>query len=316
MIKLNGTTVDFQIFPNGESFADMPIERFSIVNGKCPEIFLKFENDKDLFYLSCVRDYVDNYWPDRPCKLIMPYIPYSRMDRQEENRLFTLKTFAKMINSMNFSSVEVWEPHSEVSVALIDRVKVKNTSSQIALYAIRDILDLAGCAWFNPRYGCCDKEPYDFCLEGLFRRAEEAGIYLVYPDAGAEKRYRKQIKYSKILTCSKERDFNTGKIKSIEVHGIENAQDCKIAVIVDDLSSKGGTFVGAAQVLCNKLSNIERVVLCVTHCENTIYDGDVLKGTEIDKVYTTKSILTVPRYDEVTNFDKNKLVITDLREFD
>ena len=39
MIKLNGTTVDFQIFPNGESFADMPIERFSIVNGECSEIF-------------------------------------------------------------------------------------------------------------------------------------------------------------------------------------------------------------------------------------------------------------------------------------
>lgn len=315
MIKLNGTTVDFQTFPNGESFADMPIERFNIVNGECPEIFLKFENDKDLFYLSCVRDYVDINWPDRPCKLIMPYIPYSRMDRQEENRLFTLKTFAKMINSMNFSSVEVWEPHSEVSVALIDRVKVKNTSSQIALYAIRDILDLTGCAWFNPNYGYCDKEPYDFCLEGLFRRAEEAGIYLVYPDAGAEKRYRKQIKYSKILTCSKERDFNTGNIKSIEVHGAENAQDCKIAVIIDDLSSRGGTFVGAATALRNNLPNIEQIILCVTHCENTIYDGEVLKGTEINKVYTTNSILTVPRYDEVTNFDKNKLVIADLREF-
>ena len=130
MIKLNNKEVDFKIFPNGESFADMPIDKFCVVNGKSPEIFFKFENDEDLFYLSCVKDYVDNYWPNEPCTLIMPYIPYSRMDRQEETRLFTLKTFAKIINSMNFSSVEVWEPHSDVSIALIDRVKVNTSQRQ------------------------------------------------------------------------------------------------------------------------------------------------------------------------------------------
>lgn len=308
MIKLNGKTVSFEKFPNNESFADMkmdyqPFEKDNV-------IVFKFEGDEEIFYLSCVKDFVDTHWPNKPCHLEMPYIPYSRMDRQEEKRLFTLKTFAKIINSMNFASVTVMEPHSEVSVALIDRVKVVNKSAELALEAMRDVLGLTGSAWFQPSYGYNEKvSELSFNLEGLLGLAEIEGVYLVYPDAGAEKRYRKQIKYSKVLTCSKDRDFNTGKINSIIVNGGDKAQDCKIAIIVDDLSSRGGTFSGSAAELRKVLPNLETVILCVTHCENTIYSGTVLSGTDIDKVYTTNSIIIEPSFTEVTDFDKSKLVV-------
>ncbi len=318
MIKLNGFEIPFKEFPNGESFADVydmivpyqskcVSESFSrdfFNEGGYNKIHLKFENDTDIFHLFCVKEYVDTKWPNLPCILEMPYIPYSRMDRQEEKRLFTLKTFANIINSMNFQYVKVMEPHSEVSAALIDRVKVENKSADLALKAMADILGLNGSSWFQDY-----SHSEDFSLNGMFKRAREAGIYFVYPDAGAEKRYRKQIKYDKVLTCSKDRDFNTGNIKSIVVNGAEQAQDCKIAIIVDDLSSRGGTFCGAADALRKVIPTIEQVILCVTHCENTIYDGDVLKGSLVDKVYTTNSILTVPTVDDVTDFDKDKLVV-------
>jgi ribose-phosphate pyrophosphokinase len=257
----------------------------------------------------CIKDYVDTKWGNLPCILEMPYIPYSRMDRQEEKRLFTLKTFANLINSMNFTYVKVMEPHSEVSVALIDRVKVENKSADLALKAMRDILGLQGSCWLQDSlYGDIHMNKAD-----MFKQAREAGIYFVYPDAGAEKRYRKQIKYDKVLTCSKDRDFNTGRINSIEINGADKIDDCKIAIIIDDLSSRGGTFIGSAQALRKAFPNIEEIVLCVTHCENTIYEGEVLTGTDITKVFTTNSILRVPAYNEVTDFDKNKLIIENIR---
>lgn len=300
MIMLNNVTVNFKDFPNGESFADVSVAE---LNCDLNSIQVKFENDKDLLYLLFLKDFIDDNYPKSTVILQMAYIPYSRMDRKEENRLFTLKSFARMVNRMGFDSVEVMEPHSEVSVGLIDRVHVINKSAELALIAMRDALGLKGCAWFDDS---SDREGHN--LQGLFKAAEEAGIYLVYPDAGAEKRYKKQIKYAKVLTCSKERDFNTGNIKSIFVNGAENAQDCKIAIIVDDLCSKGGTFVGSAIALKEGIPSLITVILCVAHCENTIYEGKILSEDIIDKVYTTDSIFTISpnRMSEVAD---GKLVV-------
>lgn len=286
MIYLNGHLVDFKTFPNGESFAD--VER-NCVKSEGNEIKLKFETDKDILYLKFVKDFVDDCALSAPCSLVMPYIPYSRMDRKEENRLFTLKTIASMINAMNFEKVVVYEPHSDVSVGLLDRVQVVNQSSELVLDAVQDILDIHGSIWRRPKdYVSYDE---DMNIESLFEKAKEKGIYFVYPDAGAEKRYKKQIKYENTMTCSKERDFNTGRIKSIVLNGADKAENCKIAIIVDDLSSKGGTFIGTAQELHKVFGKDLKVFLCVTHCENTIFDGDVFKSDEIDKVYTTDSII-------------------------
>lgn len=296
MIKLNNHEIKFKTFPNGESFAD--IEKFVVEpTNRSNVIFFKFEDDKDIFNLMCVKDYVDEHWFNMPCHLIMPYIPYSRMDRQEENRLFTLKTFAKFINSMNFSSVTVWEPHSEVAPALIDRIHVINKTAQLALLAMGNEVNVI---WGGDKGSLSSLSDTNY----IFPKGEEKGIYFVYPDAGAEKRYTKQLKYPKVLTCSKNRDFNTGNIQSITLNGAENAQDCKVAIIIDDISSRGGTFVGCASELRKYLPNLEKVILCVAHCENAIYDGVVLTGTDIDKVYTTDSIL-----DERTGFEDKMEVI-------
>lgn len=312
MIKLNGHTVDFGKFPNGESFADIDKKYINVDQEN--KIFLKFENDEDIFHLVMLKDFVDENSLCNPCKLIMPYVPYSRMDRQEEKRLFTLKTFSRFINNMNFSEVEIMEPHSEVTPALIDRVRVVDKSKELALIAMRDVLDLTkGSCWFTPSYEYTDgSSEFDMCLEGLLYRAKIHDIYLVYPDGGADKRYSKQIKYKNVIKCSKKRDFNTGNITQLIVNNPEESQSCKVAIIVDDLSSKGGTFSWCASELRKSLPNLEQVILCVAHCENTIFDGNVLSGTDIDKVYTTNSIIRVPNIGEATNFDRSKLEVIDI----
>ena len=114
-------------------------------------------------------------------------------------------------------------------------------------------------------------------------------VYLVYPDAGAAKRYGKEISYDKILTANKERDFRTGFIKKLQINGDIQSKSFK-AVIVDDLCSKGGTF----QITASKLKDMgaTEIYLAVTHCENTIFQGDLLTGNLVAGIYTTNSILS------------------------
>ena len=62
------------------------------------------------------------------------------------------------------------------------------------------------------------------------------------------------------------------------------------AIIVDDLCSKGGTFILTASKL--REMGATEIYLVVTHCEDTIFSGDILKTDLIKKVYTTNSILS------------------------
>lgn len=250
MIIVNNQEVKFNRFPNNESYID--VQALELLTNDYT-IILKFESDEDLIHLYFLKKYLDE--KKLQGNLIIPYLPYSRMDRTEDLRLFTLKYVTKLINDMNFNKVEICEPHSDVSLALLDRVHVKNTTLEITKKVMSENLG--------------------------------KDLYIVYPDAGAEKRYSKHIK-SKYLTCTKERDFETGEIIRLEIN-LENVESGFTAIIVDDLCSKGGTFDLAAKRL-RDIGAIE-IILVVTHCENTIFDGNLLDNNLINKIYTTNSIL-------------------------
>ena len=292
MIKLNDTVINVGQFPNHESYIDLQLTK-ELKTKNSHTILFKFENDAEFIYLKFLKDFLDDNGIEN-IKLVMPYIPYSRMDRKEENRLFTLKSIAKFINDMNFKQIVVWEPHSEVSIALFDRIKVVNMTQEIAWQLM---FKLSGLTDAPEKIA-----EYEDVYEAIKNACLEKDIYLVYPDNGAAKRYEKQFKYEKFITCRKNRDFNTGRITSLE---LECAKDInpKIAIIVDDLSSRGGTFQFTAQRLKEEL-NIETIYLIVTHCEDTIFDGEVLTGTLIDEVHTTDSILSSDKVHEKLFVDK------------
>ena len=63
--------------------------------------------------------------------------------------------------------------------------------------------------------------------------------------------------------------------------------DCNV-LIVDDICSKGGTFYHSAKKL--KELGAKNIYLYVSHCENTILEGDLLTSGLIEKVFTTDSI--------------------------
>ena len=101
------------------------------------------------------------------------------------------------------------------------------------------------------------------------------------------------------------RDFNTGKIIDINVYNYENCRDCNRIIIIDDLISRGNTFIKAAEKIKELLPNIKETILFVTHCEFTsmIENIENIKKA-IDYIYTTNSMCFDSIYDEEYDFIK------------
>mgnify|MGYP002589057766 FL=1 len=192
--------------------------------------------------------------------LIMPYIPNARMDRTKNGEVFTLKYFCQMINAMNFEEVRVFDPHSDVSVALLDRVYImRQTLKQNILAAIK----------------------------------KSSPDTLYFPDAGALKRYSDYVPTSApVLYGNKHRDWSTGKILGLDVVG-QVTPGMKI-LMIDDICSYGGTMYYSAQKL--KELGAGDISMYISHCENSILDperGHLFDAPNmIHKVYTTNSIFT------------------------
>lgn len=76
-------------------------------------------------------------------------------------------------------------------------------------------------------------------------------------------------------------------------------------LIIDDICSKGGTFYHSAKKL--KELGAKNIYLYISHCENTILQGDLLTSGLIERVFTTDSIFTRKHEKiEVMNYDVYK----------
>jgi ribose-phosphate pyrophosphokinase len=254
MILVNGEEIKFEEFPNGETriVADsFPKEGYVI-----QDIGFKYENDSDLIKLLMVKNYINQRQQGDYVYLTIYYMPYSRMDRSENGSPFTLKYISNFINSLGFKKIRVIEPHSDVTPALLNNAE--------SIYINFDLL------------------PKVMEEVGFDRELD----YLFFPDAGAAKRYH-SLKGYKQIVGHKDRDFKTGEIKSLKVVGDIDIFPRKV-IIVDDLSSYGGTFVHSSESL-RKLG-VKEVYLLVAHAENSIFKGKLFD--HMDKVFTTNSILT------------------------
>lgn len=259
MLKLNNQIVELGKFPDGT--LHMQLETIpSDINSQL--ISWYYENDAELFALICIVDTLrSRYGLQKKIILDLPYIPHSRMDRTKSNSdVFTLKCFADVINSLNFEKVYVYDPHSSVSTALIDRICVQN-HRWIIEHVMHKIVD----------------------------HTLNSNLMLFYPDEGAMKRYSEMLKLPYCFGIKK-RDWASGKILGLDLAGpVENIAG-KNVLIIDDICSRGGTFLHSARRL--KEVGAEDIYLFVSHCENTILQGELLDGDLVKRVYTTNSIFT------------------------
>jgi ribose-phosphate pyrophosphokinase len=256
MIKVNSIEVQQSSFPD----KTLLLKISDTILENCDDtgyinIHWLYENDAELFTLICVKRYLDENFCHKAIHLIMPYIPHARMDRVKNSEdVFTLKYFCEIINSLHFTTVEVRDAHSNVSLALLNNVYEEPIEDYV-----RDAISQSGA-------------------EALF-----------FPDEGAMKRYAGLFKDMPYAFGMKKRDWKTGQIQGLDIINAEAVKDKNI-LIVDDICSRGGTFYHSAKAL--KAAGAKSVSLYVTHCEETITLGELAaSGGLVDHVYTTKSIL-------------------------
>lgn len=212
-----------------------------------------YENNEEMMIVFFLAKHLKTIF--KVVGLSMPYIPCARQDRtKNQEDVFFLKYFADFINSLEFSFVSVRDPHSSVSEALFNNLCVQSAEVFI-------------------------KETIDRCDPNI----------IFYPDEGAMKRYSSMAPMEYAFGV-KRRDWATGKIEGLDVIGDAEAIKGKNILIVDDICSKGGTFYHSAKKL--KEMGAANIYLYITHCENTILEGELLDSGLIEKVYTTRSIFT------------------------
>ena len=257
MIKIDDEIIELGKFPD----ETMLLKYAPTVHQKLgyAQIIWNYENDREFLALMYLVKHLRANEINE-IHLYMPYIPNARMDRVKNSEdVFTLKYFAELLNSLNLSHVAVLDPHSSVSEALINNLQVVSPMEYIER-AISDI-----------------------------RSDKSRNLLVFYPDEGAMKRYSGMVEQPYAFGI-KQRDWYTGKITGLEV--VDNGFSIKHhdILIVDDICSRGGTFLHSAKML--KELGAKDIYLYVTHCENTILEGELLEGDLIKKVYTTDSIFT------------------------
>lgn len=210
-------------------------------------------------------------------ELTLPYVPYGRQDRvMIAGEPLSIKVFADLINSIGALKVNIVDPHSDVTTALIDNCYVIDHS-----HAVKKFIDELGL----PR--------------GLLRHP------VIIPDAGATKRVTKildKINYQSIGSTPAYIQM----LKTRDIHGdpsfqyVNNFINLEHVIIIDDICDGGRTFIEIAKELSNRgcvnkhlfvshgifsrgldeLSNHFTTIACL----NTYHDFDWYKDTNI-RVY-------------------------------
>lgn len=262
-------------FPLGESYVRL--------EGHIPEtvdIHYRYTGDASLFVLANLV----NALRLKGAKTINLYCAYAvgcrsdRVNDDNEGEALSSKVYAEFINAMKFESVTILDPHSDVTVANLERCRaVSNTRF------VKSILD-------------------DFNQEFFF----------ISPDAGANKKIdslAKKVGKGRVIRADKKRDVSNGSLVPGECvvyvpEGVSlKDQTC---VIVDDICSRGGTFKTLAAEL--KKLGAKEVILIVSHYEDTA-DQDSLKASGITKVFTTNSLIEENKSNEFLNITNIELFL-------
>ena len=127
MIKLDDYIINTAVFPDGTSaFRTEVPDKNEITITWC------FDTNEEMVLLYYLVRHIRAHNSKADLILQMPYIPNARMDRvKNTDEVFTLKYFAEFINSLGFRRVNVYDPHSNVSEALINNISVGSHSEFI-----------------------------------------------------------------------------------------------------------------------------------------------------------------------------------------
>lgn len=233
-------------------------------------IMSRLNSFSDLELILCATSALRNLESVENIHLYVPYFLGARSDRKfTDGGVNYLKdVICPIINSQNYKSVTVMDPHSDVLEACLNNYK-KIDNILLVKQALTKIDNT--------------------------NEAREK-VHLVSPDAGALKKVfhvAEHFEIDKLIIASKHRDIKTGRITHTEVNGLPsyNTPGKEKYVIIDDICDGGRTFIELAKVILEKRPKSlfgTEVYLIVTH--GIFSAGFETLNEYFDKIYTTNSV--------------------------
>ena len=226
-IYLNSKKVESFNFSGGECQVKIDAAGIEVAN-----ITAILNSSDAIMQLLLVVDAVRRINPKAEINLLIPYFPYARQDRVcNPGEALSVRVMADLINSVRADVVTIIDPHSDVTAAILNNVKVIKQSQIIAESVLAKIIK--------------DKK-----------------LIVISPDAGAEKKTKEAAKLvgAESMAASKVRDTMTGNIISTQIHGDVKGRD---VIILDDICDGGATFTELAKELKNH--GAKNIYLYVTH---------------------------------------------------
>ena len=222
MIRLNGVHVIPTIFPDKTSQVWKLDDVFTPMKAL---VEWDFESEAEFMHLAQLKHLLDIYAAKTTLRL--SYLPYARQDKAVSNaNTFALTTFAKLLNSLNFTKIIIVDPHSHHGTELF-----YNASAEYPIKAVRQAF------------------------------ADTISDIACYPDAGARSKYSFTYPFPSTY-ATKVRDPATGQLSDPKL-GYEADVVGKNVLMVDDICDGGGTFIQLTKVLLT--SGAKAVNLFVTH---------------------------------------------------
>ena len=252
MIKLNNKKVEFHHFNDGSC-------RFLCEPVSSANITWLYDNDEEIIQLYYLVSHLKAY--KCAIELTMPYVNSARQDRvQNKDDVFTLKYFCNLVNSLNMDKINIFDPHSRTTPALLNNVEVEM--------------------------------PTDIIMDLL---KEHSKAILCFPDIGAMEKYSRYFNDDLFFAFGvKDRDWSSQKIKSLKIMGAKHMIAGHDILLCDDIVSRGSTIYLAATQL--KELGAKNIYVYVSHCENTVLNHTETATGLLDipnlitKLYTTNSI--------------------------
>lgn len=265
--KINGLVLEFEKFQFHGGEPHFKINGNPQVEGSLL-ISQRFNSIADFFDILLAND-AARRMGFKEIHLMIPYFPAARQDRVcNVGEPLTVKLFAELINNCNFNSVTIYSPHSEVTPALLNNCVIQDLDIKF--------------------------------VEEIINETKSGHIYnIVCPDAGAGKRVSKIVKQLterfkwlkfELIRCEKIRDVATGELKGffVQADSLNNYP----TLIIDDINSMGGTFIGLKSKLKEKGAG--ETYLFTSH-------ADCQKGLDNVSEYFTKVFTTNSKQDYKEN---------------
>lgn len=263
MIKVNNEIINIEHFPDGTQ--KLSVECMWRASGDYV-IDWRYEKEEEVATLIYITRHLKNSPWTRSVRLKMYYLPNARMDRiHEKQEVFTLKSFAEVINWLDFDLVRILDVHSNVGAALINNAIVETPKIYI-----------------------------DEVIKKIEKDNSELILY--FPDEGAAKRYSNMFPKYKYCYGEKKRDWDSGKILGLNIVTNDVSLKNKTVLMIDDIISYGGSLFYSANEL--KKRDVGKIYAFTTHTENSILDnkkGTLIKSLEnntVERLFTTDSLFT------------------------